>query len=104
MSPKRRLHTASLYWSNGCEYHSDCFSCPFAKCIEEMTTFEIRQIRGGRKATWLNQQLQVYLDQGMSRRQAIISLTKHMGLKNPNNIYRTLARYEPVPLQAAAQT
>ena len=79
---------------NGCRVHDDCLQCPLPKCIEEVSQAEARRIIRKQKDRNLARQVSRMMEQGMTLRQAVMSVTEQRGMKDPSNIYRALKRHQ----------
>lgn len=81
-----------LYRNNGCEYHHDCLSCPFERCIEEMSSAEVRAINIKRKNEELNKRLKDLHKDGNTLSQIVNVISKERGHSTLNNTYRDLKK------------
>ena len=91
MKEKRTRRTSN---PNGCRIHDDCLNCPLPVCIEDMTRAEARQMVKEHEDERTDQRVKELMERGITRRQAVISLTGQLGVKNTCNIYRKLKRHQ----------
>ena len=79
---------------NGCRIHPDCLNCPLPVCIQDMTPAEARQTVKYHEDEGKDQRIRELMERGITRGQAVISLTRQMGVKNTCNIYRKLKQHQ----------
>ena len=79
---------------NGCRIHPDCLNCPLPVCIQDMTPAEARQTVKYHEDEGKDQRVRELMERGITRGQAVISLTRQMGVKNTCNIYRKLKQHQ----------
>ena len=91
---EKRTRKASNSNSNGCRIHDDCLNCPLPVCIEDMTRAEARQMVKEHEDERTDQRVKELMERGITRRQAVISLSGQLGVKNTSNIYRALKRHQ----------
>ena len=98
----RRRKTYEQPHGNGCRVQPDCLNCPLQTCILEMTHLEVRRVNSEIRAEEMDRQVRGMMEQGMTRRQAVIRIAGTLGVKNTSNIYRKLKRHQERKLAEGA--
>ena len=87
---------------DGCQVYPNCLECPLPICIMDMTPLEARRTVQEHKAELIERQVKAMMKQGLTSRQAVIRMAKHLGVKNTCNIYRRLKKHREKKLAGAA--
>ena len=87
---------------DGCQVYPNCLECPLPICIMDMTPPEARRAVREHKTELIERQVKAMMKQGLTSRQAVIRMAKHLGVKNTCNIYRQLKKHREKKLAGAA--